>query len=51
MGGKLGREGMYVSLWLICVDVWQKPTQYYKAIIFPLEINKLKENVLSMKTV
>ena len=26
-------------LWLIHVDVWQKPTQYYKAIILQLKIN------------
>ena len=23
-----GREGTYVYLWLIHVDVWQKPTQF-----------------------
>ena len=27
-------EGIYVYLWLIHVDEWQKPTQYGKAIIF-----------------
>ena len=26
---------------LIHVDVWQKPTQYYKAIILQLKINTL----------
>ena len=26
--GRLRREGTYVYLWLIHVDVWQKPTQY-----------------------
>jgi len=36
-GGK--REGTYVYLWLIHVDVWQKPTQYYKANISKLKIN------------
>ena len=30
----------YVYLWLIHVDVWQKPTRYCKAIIFQLNINK-----------
>ena len=39
--GRLKREGPYVYLWLIHVDVWQKPTQYCKAIIFQLKINKL----------
>ena len=33
-----GRE-TYVYLWLIHVDVWQKPTQYCKAIIVQLKIN------------
>ena len=28
---------MFVYLWLIHVDVWQKPTQYCKAIIFQLK--------------
>ena len=26
MGGKFKREGTYVYLWLIHVDIWQKPT-------------------------
>ena len=39
VGGKFKREGTYVYLWLIHVDVWQKPTQYWKAIIFQLKIN------------
>ena len=26
---------------ILHVDVWQKPTQYYKAIILQLKINKL----------
>lgn len=30
---------MYVYLWLIHVDVWQKPTQYCKAIILQLKMN------------
>ena len=33
----------YVYLWLIHVDIWQKPTQYCKAIIFQLKINKFKQ--------
>ena len=33
-GGKDAQEGEeYIYLWLIHVDVSQKPTQYYKAII------------------
>ena len=31
-------------LWLSHVDVWQKPTQYCKAIILALKINKFKLN-------
>ena len=30
-------------LWLVHVDVWQKPTQYCKAIILQLKINKFKK--------
>ena len=33
-------EGIYVCLQLIHIDVWQKPTQYCKAIILQLKINK-----------
>ena len=32
--GRFKREGTYVHLWLIHVAVWQKPTQYWKAITF-----------------
>ena len=32
-GGRCRREGTYVHLWLIHVDVWWKPTQYCKAVI------------------
>ena len=40
--GKFEREETHVYLWLIHVDVWQKPSQYCKAIILQL---KIKENV------
>ena len=35
----MGREvgGAYVYLWLIHIDVWQKPTQLCKAIILHLK--------------
>ena len=36
------REGTYVYLWLIHVDVWQKPIKYCKAIILQLKIHVLK---------
>ena len=45
MGGRFKREGTYVYLWLIDVDVWQKPTQYCKAII--LQLKMLKKEFLS----
>ena len=37
-GGSRGR-GTYVYLWLIHVDVWQKPTQYGKAIILQFKLH------------
>ena len=36
--GRFKREETYVHLWLIHVDIWQKPTQYCKAIIFQSKI-------------
>ena len=36
-GGRFKKEGTYVYLWLIHVDVWQKPTQYCKVIILQLK--------------
>ena len=32
-------EGPCVYLWLLHVDVWQKATRYFKAIILQLQIN------------
>ena len=37
VGRRFKREGTYVYLWLIHVDVGQKPTQFYKAIILQLK--------------
>ena len=46
VGGSFQREGTYVYLRLIQVDVQQKSTQYCKAIILQLKINfKLKNRV------
>ena len=42
VGGRLKKKGAHVYLWLIHVEIWQKPTQYFKAIILQLKINKLK---------
>jgi len=36
-GGKFNREGTYVYLWPIHVDVWRKPTKYSKAITLQLK--------------
>ena len=46
--GRLRREGTYVYLWLIHVDVWQKPTQYcnYPSIKNKLRKNKVKQTYL-----
>ena len=30
--------GPHVHLWLIHVDVWQKPSQYYKVIILQFKL-------------
>ena len=35
MGGKCEREGIFVYLWLIHVEEWQKTTKLCKAIILP----------------
>ena len=45
MEGWFKREGTYVHVWLIPVDVWQKPTQYGKAIILQLEFFKKMKQV------
>ena len=40
MGGRFKREGIYVYLWLIPVEVWQKTTKFCKAITFQLKNKK-----------
>ena len=40
--GSRGRGHIY--LWLMHVDIWQKPTEYCNTIILQLQINKLKTN-------
>ena len=45
MGRRFKREGTYVYLRLIHVDVWQKPTLYCKAIIL-LQINNFFKDSL-----
>ena len=40
VGGMIKREGAHVYIWLIHVNVQQKPTPYCKAIILQLKTNK-----------
>ena len=40
MGGRFKREGTYVYLWPIHVDIWQKTTKLCKAIILQLKNKK-----------
>ena len=42
-GREVQEKGTYVNLQLTYVDVWQKPTQYCKAIIPQLKRNRLNE--------
>ena len=48
VGGKLKRKETYECLGLIHADVWQKPTQYCKAILLQLKRNKFKKKKESM---
>ena len=41
-------ERIYVYLWLIHVDIWQKTAQHCKAIIIQLKINTLKSTSFSV---
>ena len=49
VGGRFKREGTYAYLWLIHMDVWQKPTQYGKAIILQLKINKFQKKWVAVR--
>ena len=40
-GGRFKREGTYIYLWQIHVDVWQKLTKFCKAIILQLKNKQL----------
>ena len=41
MEKRFKREGIYVHLWLIHVEVWQKTTKFCKAIILQLKKKKM----------
>ena len=45
-GREVQKGGDIYNLWLIHVDVWQKPTQHCKAIILQLKINVKKIHLL-----
>ena len=45
------REGTWVYLWLICVDVWQRPTQYCNEVILQLKKKKLFFNLKKNKNI
>ena len=43
VGEGFRREAMHGCLWLIHADVWQRPTQYCKALILQLKKNRKKK--------
>ena len=43
MEGRFKREEIYVYLWVIHIEVWQKTAKFCKAIILQQKINKLKK--------
>ena len=45
VAGRFKREGTCVYLWLLHVDVWNKPTQYCKVIILQLKQFFRKEKI------
>ena len=49
MGGRSRREGTWVYLWLILIDVWQKTTKFCKAITPQLKKKKKKRIHLAMQ--
>ena len=44
VGGRVKKKGTYVYLWLIHVDIWQKPTQYFNHL--SIKNNFFKKNML-----
>ena len=44
IGGRFKREVIYIYLWLIHIEVWQKTTKFFKVIILQLKkINNIKK--------
>ena len=50
VGGRFRRERTHVYLWLVLVDVWQRLTQYCKAVIFPSKVNFKKKFLRKYET-
>ena len=50
MGGGFKREGIYVYLWLIHAEVWQKTTKFCKAVILQLKNKLIKQKLNIQKT-
>ena len=46
MGGGFRRQGTYVYLWLIHVDVWQRLAQYCRAVVL---LKKKKKKTYTLK--
>ena len=49
MGGKFKKEGIYVYLWLIHVEVLQKTTKFCKAIILQKNFKNRTININSVQ--
>ena len=47
--GRIKRKGTCIYLWLIHVEVWQKPRQYCKEIILQFKINKFQKKIEDKK--
>ena len=45
VGERFKRKGIYVYLWLIHVEIWQKITKFCKAIILQLKKKKKKKEI------
>ena len=50
VGGRFRRERTHVYLRLVLVDVWQRLTQYCKAVIFPSKVNFKKKFLRKYET-
>ena len=44
-GGRFKWEGIYVYLWLIHVEVWQKTAKFCKTVILQYKMNREKSTL------